>query len=228
MMKFIAHASGSAGNLYQVISDDRSLIIDPGIPIAKIKRALGFKLSAVSGALISHSHADHSKAVHSLAKFGLKCWMTKPTATALKFNGHCLGLIEPLKQFQIANFTIVAISTQHDCPGSVGFLISDGIDKLLFATDTFYIHNRFAGVNIIAIECNYSQTTLSRTLNPVRKKRLYKSHFSLENVKKFLAANDLSMVREIHLIHMSKENADPRWFKSEIQRLTGVQTITNF
>lgn len=228
-MSFIAHASGSAGNLYQVISGDKSLIIDPGIPIAKIKRALNFKLSRVSGVLISHSHGDHSKGVQSLAKMGLNCWMSEPTAIALEMIGHHRtkiiqpGLPHPVDD----NFAFIAFDTQHDCPGSIGFLIDDGVNRLLFATDTFYIHNRFAGVNIMAVECNYSKKTLDKWLHPERKKRLYKSHFSLENVIKFLRANDLSRVREIHLIHMSQQNADPVWFKKEIERATGIQTITH-
>lgn len=227
-MSFIVHASGSTGNLYQVISGDKSLIIDPGIPIAKIKRALNFKLSNVSGALISHSHGDHSKAVHSLAKYGVNCWLTEPTAAGVGIKGHHrTKYIEPGLQYQIDCFSVIAFPTQHDCAGSVGFLISDGVNKLLFATDTFYIHNRFTGVNIMAVECNYSKETLDKWLHPERKKRLYKSHFSLENVIKFLRANDLSNMREIHLIHMSQQNADPVWFKKEIERATGIQTITH-
>ncbi|HEM1811409.1 TPA: MBL fold metallo-hydrolase, partial [Listeria monocytogenes] len=48
------------------------------------------------------------------------------------------------------------------------------------------------------------------------------SHFSLENVKEFLNANDLSQLREIHLLHISSSNGDPNMFKNEIQALTGV------
>ena len=226
-MEFKVHASGSAGNLYQVISGGESLIIDPGIPIRRIKQYLEFKLSAVSGALISHSHGDHSKAVYDLAKFGVNCWMTLSTAMALKFQGHRLRFVVPRRQFKTGAFKVLPFETEHDCPGSVGFLISDGTDKILFATDTFYISNRFTNLDIIAIECNYSEETMTPGLHPVRLKRLYKSHFSLENVKKFIAANDMSSVREIHLIHMSQSNVDPGFFQNEIERLTGKPTITH-
>ncbi len=53
------------------------------------------------------------------------------------------------------------------------------------------------------------------------KNRIIQSHFSLENVKKFLQANDLSQVREIWLIHLSDDNSDADRFKREIQELTG-------
>jgi len=56
---------------------------------------------------------------------------------------------------------------------------------------------------------------------PALKKRILKSHFSLENVKEFLKANDLSRVQEIWLLHLSDGNSDAERFKREIQELTG-------
>lgn len=220
-MEFITYHSGSAGNLYQLKTDAGSLLIDPGVPIAKIKKAVGFNVSAVSAALVSHSHGDHSKGVSSIARAGIDCLMTAQTAEALKMNGHRTIIIEPRKQTEHNGVTILPFETEHDCAGSVGFLVSDGREKLLYASDTFYIRYRFKGLSIIAVECNYSKETLAPDLNPVRKQRLYKSHFSLENVVKFLKANDLSRVREIHLIHMSRDNADPEMFKKRIQAVTG-------
>lgn len=163
---------------------------------------------------------DHCRAIPSIAKAGIDVYLTVETAQALKTNGHRTHIIEPLKQFEVAGFKILPFPAQHDV-SNVGFLVSDGTDKLLYATDTFYIRYKFKGVNIIAVECNYSKETLAPDLNPVRKQRLYKSHFSLENVAKFLKANDLSRVREIHLIHMSRENSDPGMFKKRIQSVTG-------
>ncbi|MCP7855473.1 hypothetical protein JKR18_02825, partial [Listeria monocytogenes] len=59
-------------------------------------------------------------------------------------------------------------------------------------------------------------------IHPVQKKRVLQSHFSLENVKDFLKANDLSHLREIHLLHISEKNGDPERFKNEIQAMTGI------
>jgi phosphoribosyl 1,2-cyclic phosphodiesterase len=72
------------------------------------------------------------------------------------------------------------------------------------------------------IECNYSRKTLSKDLDPAQRKRLYKSHMSLETLLKFLAANDLSMVREIHLLHLSDDNSDEAMFRETIQGATGI------
>lgn len=43
----------------------------------------------------------------------------------------------------------------------------------------------------------------------------------LENVKKFLLANDLSKVEAIFLLHLSDNNSNAERFKREVQELTG-------
>jgi phosphoribosyl 1,2-cyclic phosphodiesterase len=220
-MNFESFHSGSTGNLYRVTSPRGSLLIEAGVSIKRIKHALDFKLSSVEACLISHSHLDHCAGAAQVMRAGIDCYMAAETAAALGLDGHRLKIVEPLKQVQIGGFSVLPFETQHDCPGSLGYLISDGEGKLLFATDTFYILHRFKGLTLIAVECNYSEETLAADLNPVRKERLYKSHFSLKNVKKFLSANDLSAVKEIHLIHLSQENSAPLFFRAEIGKLTG-------
>jgi len=232
-MKFLVHASGSSGNCYQVTSGENSILIDPGIPIARIKQALNYRLYEILAALVSHSHGDHAAGVKKIVAAGIDTYMTLETAKAINVSGHRTHQILPLEKYIINTlqdepaFTIIPFATNHDCPGSVGFVISDGADRLLFITDSFYVHNRFKDLNIIAIECNWSEETLAPDLEPVVRKRLYKSHFSLANVEKFLKANDLSAVREIHLIHMSNGNSDPAMFKRRIEQLTGLPTIAH-
>lgn len=55
-MQFISHYSGSAGNLYQIKSEAGQLLIDPGVPINKIKKALRYKAHAIRACLVSHEH----------------------------------------------------------------------------------------------------------------------------------------------------------------------------
>jgi len=219
-LRFISYHSGSSGNLYQLKGASGNLLIEAGVPISKVKKALDFKLSSISAALISHEHKDHCKAVHDIAKAGIDCYMTQETAQALKFNGHRLNIIEPLKQFEVAGFKVLPFPVVHNVP-NVGFLISDGSDKLLFLTDTFYCRYKFKGLTHIALECNYSKETIAKDISPTYRQRLYKSHMSLASAIKLLKANDLSKVREIHLIHMSKLNSNPDYFKSEIQKASG-------
>src|SRR5699024_3504053 len=116
---------------------------------------------------------------------------------------------------------------QHDVSEPYGFLLANKQgEKLLFATDTFYIRYKFKGLTHLLIECNYSMDILNENIVTGRvhkgmKNRLIKSHFSLENVKEFLKVNDLSKVQEIHLLHLSDSNSDEELFKREVQELTG-------
>lgn len=76
------------------------------------------------------------------------------------------------------------------------------------------------------IECNNSIEILNRNvengvLNSSLKKRIRKSHFSLENVIDFLNDCDLSRLKETYLIHLSDSNSDEVLFKKSIQKVTG-------
>ena len=153
--------------------------------------------------------------------------MSRGTAEALGISGHRINVIKTKQQFRIGTWTILPFETQHDAAEPLGFLLAnqDG-DKMLYATDTYYIRYRFQGLTHIAVECNYSLDILRANVEaglvePALKSRILKSHFSLENVKEFLKANDLSKVEEIWLLHLSDSNSDAKRFKREIQELTG-------
>ncbi len=142
------------------------------------------------------------------------------------FKPHRLHLIEAGKQFTIGKWRIMPFEIQHDAEEALGFLISDGRDKLLYASDTYYLKYRFKGLTKIMVEVSYEKEILDEnvrngSVHRQLKNRLIKSHFSLENVKEFLKANDLSRVTEIYLLHLSDKNSDERRFKEEVAKLTG-------
>lgn len=203
------------------------LLLECGTPWKEIQRGLGFKAGELVGCLVSHSHKDHCRSLQDAMKAGIDCYMSKGTADATGASGHRLKIIEPIKQFTIGSWLVLPFETQHDCEGSLGFLLANlSGEKLLFITDSYYCKYRFRGITHLAIECNHSHDILDRnvangSLDPGMKQRLIQSHFSLENVKEFLKANDLSRVEEIHLIHLSDGNSDAEMFKREIMELAG-------
>lgn len=223
MITFTAHASSSGGNLYR-LSDDAgsSLLLECGLPIKKIRMALSYKLHDISGVLLSHEHMDHAKAAKDIIASGLDLYCSKGTAATLNLSGHRVKIIEALKQFSIGAWIVLPFEVQHDAADPIGFLIQNGSDKLLFATDTFYVRYRFTGLTHIAVECNYSTDTLRDDLHPAQKKRLLMSHMSLETLIGMLKANDLSSAREIHLLHLSDDNSDEERFRVKIQGATGI------
>ena len=227
MIEFTPYASGSKGNCYRITDGRTPILLECGIPYKEIQKSLKFRVSEIAGCLVTHEHQDHCKAVRDLMKAGIDCYISAGTAEALGLSGHRVHIIKARQQFRIGTWTILPFETQHDAQEPLGFLLAnqDG-ERLLYATDTYFIRYRFQGLTHILIEANYSLDILKRNVEAglvpkELKNRILKSHFSLENVKRFLQANDLSKVEQIWLLHLSDGNSDEARFKREIQELTG-------
>lgn len=221
-------ASGSSGNAYRVTDGQSQLLIECGIKYSDLQKALQFRLSKISACLITHEHMDHSRSVKNLLRAGIDCYMSAGTKKALDVEHHRVKVIEPRKQFKIGDWTILPFEVEHDVNEPLGFLAQNSVgERLLFATDTYYIRYRFKNINILAVECNYSseileQNVLDGVIPNIVRRRVMKSHFSLENYLEFLKANDLSKLQEIHVLHMSDNNGNEKLFKREIQKVAGV------
>lgn len=220
--------SGSSGNLYLIESNGHKLMLEAGLKMQDIKKALGFQVSSLDAVLISHSHMDHAKSVKDLVKMGKTCYMSPGCAKELCIDHHRIKTVPPRVPFKAGAFTVLPFEVEHDTDAPYGYLIGAPCgEKILFATDTYFIRHRFKGLNKILIECNFAEDILDANISAGsvhkdQRKRLLKSHFSLENVKDFLKANDLSQVEEIWLLHLSDRNSDEERFKREIAELTGV------
>lgn len=225
-------ASSSSGNCYKISDGQTSLLLECGIPIQKIREGLRFRLTEIDGCLVTHEHKDHCKAVKDIIRAGIDVYMSAGTKEALGVDGHRIKAVKARQQFGIGTLTILPFETEHDAKEPLGYLIYSNKtgEKLLFATDTYYIRYKFQGLTHVMVECNYASDILydniEKGLVPEGlKNRLLRSHFSLDNVKKFLLANDLSKVQGIYLMHLSSGNSDAERFKREIQEITGRQVI---
>ena len=228
MISFVSYASSSKGNLYTLSDGQETILIECGLSIKEIKKTLGFGLSKTSFCLLTHAHFDHSKAAADIMKAGIDIYTSQGTIDALGLVGHRAHAIQAGEQFASGNWIVLPVEAQHDAPEPLAFLIYNRRtrERMVFATDTFYLKNTFTGLNIIAVECNYAADILEENVAAGRipaelKKRLLRSHFELSNVKKFLQANDLSKVRQVHLIHLSEGNSDSERFKLEVMEITG-------
>jgi len=221
-------ASGSRGNAYLVSDGVTPLLLECGISIKQIRRGLGFGLTNVAACLVSHEHQDHAKAVADVLRAGVEVYTSPGTIKVLGLEHHRLRPVRAKETFKVGTWTVRAFETQHDAQEPLGFLLKSNVtgERLLYATDTYYIRYRFPRLHYIMVECNYAADILEANVKrgsvpEVLKKRLLTSHFSLDNVKEFLKANDLSQVREIWLLHLSDGNSDAERFKREVQALTG-------
>ena len=226
-MEFRAHASSSRGNFYTVSDGENLLAIECGLRFPDLRRALGFRVSELCGCLVSHEHKDHSRAASDLARAGVDIYASAGTLAALGLSGARINSVTVHERFFVGPWTVYPFDTTHDAAEPLGFVvITETGEKLLYASDTPYLKYMVEGLTVIAIECNYEASMLQESsLLPAVKRRIVHSHFSLEYVKGFLQANDLSRVREIHLLHMSDGNSDAARFKREVQELTGKPVV---
>lgn len=227
MIEIKTLASSSKGNCYYITDGSTPLLLEAGINFKQIRQALNFNTSDLAGCLVTHEHGDHCKGLNDVLKAGINTYMSAGTSEAIGIDNHRIKTVKALQPFKVGTWQIMPFDVQHDVSEPYGFLLANKAgDKLLFATDTYYIKYKFKNVTHMLIECNYSKEILDRNIDEgitpkIMRKRLIKSHFSLENVKEFLKANDLSQLQEIHLLHLSDSNSDEALFKREIQELTG-------
>lgn len=220
-------ASGSKGNCYIVQAEGESLLLECGIQWKKILNGLDYNLKNIKGCLITHEHKDHAFAIKDILNNAIKTY--GPQNVFVKNNleeNRKVVVLKDKDKFKIGNFNILAFSNNHtnndgtECE-CLGYLIQHPkLGKILFSTDSYYIKYKFENIDHILIECNYSEDIIE-DLEPYQK-RLFKSHMSLETLKEFLKAIDLSNTKNITLIHLSENNADPQRFKDEIEKLTGI------
>lgn len=132
-----------------------------------------------------------------------------------------------MRLFQVGNFKVIAFRTEHDAAEPCGFIIQlPDRSKMLFATDTYYLHYTFKGINYWLLECNYDEGILQKNVasgavHPKVADRVRTSHMSLSQCISTLQANDLSQTKEIMLIHLSSQNSIRQMFVDEVSKATG-------
>lgn len=224
-MIFSAISSSSAGNLYLLRDThaDRMLAIECGIRFVEMQQSLKHRVTQLDGVLLSHTHSDHSRSLKHVLRAGVDAYALVETFELMRLVvNHNAHAVDPFAAFTIkGHWHVLPFDTRHDVP-SLGFLIRAGAEKLVYVTDTAYVPYRFSGLTMIAIEANYSEAILRDSDGATKRKmRSLRYHMSIERVLSFLAANDLSAVREIHLLHLSDAHSDERMFKRLVEEATG-------
>ena len=171
---------------------------------------------------------DHSKAMKDIAKARLPIYSSKGTLDAIGINGNVM--VEG-KVSKVGNFKVLPFSIRHDCEEPFGFIINHkDTGNILFATDTYYLPNRFANLSHIMIEANYSQEVIDRnvregSVSQFLRDRTMQSHMSIDTCIEALLANDLNKVQTIVLLHLSDRNSDEKGFQEQVESATGIQTF---
>jgi len=222
-MKFTILASGSKANCYLLHSQSEALVIEAGVSLFNVKKALDFQLDIIKGCIVTHRHLDHARYIRQYADAGIDILGPEDIFEAPH---HRNRPILPGKGYKVGNFQIIPFGVQHDVP-CFGYLIDHpDTGRILFLTDTYLCEYSFPELSHIIIEANSCDEILEENIlqgieHPSKRERLLTSHMEVETTKAFLKAQDLSKVENVVLIHLSDRNADERRFVDEIKALTG-------
>lgn len=217
-------ASGSKGNCYLMDNGETKLLLDAGIPFNQIQIGCDFRVSDISGCLVSHRHGDHAKAIKDLLKRGINVYGPKD----LQNINPQISVLKPLIKYSIGSFMIVPFELTHDVE-CYGYQINSiGKQKLVYITDTAYVRYTFSELTHVMIEANYDteiirKNTLNMDINGNLASRIIQSHMDIKTVEEFLDANDLSKLQQVYLLHLSDSNSNADEFKDRIQKKTGAE-----
>ena len=232
-MNLKVHYSSSKGNLCEIQDHDAGrLLLDCGGSYKMVMRALG-DLHDIHGCIISHYHADHCKAFPKLVDlFGLDMYASNHTLTVLPLVGRSDKVhIVSDKPFSVGDYNITPFKTHHDVDGSIGCIIEYDGKHILWATDTSHITESWdIPFQAIALECSWDRDLVDAgladgSMNDFYANRLRTTHMERSNTMKYLKdCCDLSMCREIHLLHMSG-HMDKEKVRAEFEAKLTVPTF---
>lgn len=228
-MKLHVIGTGSKGNAYLLTNGREALLLECGVNIQDIKKALEFDLRPVVACLLTHEHGDHSCSINQVLGLGIPVWSSFGTHQALRTESHHRArfLHADHTQHVGGSFKVKAYPIRHDCAEPFCFLIHHpDCGTVLFMTDTEFSEYKFRELNQIIIEANHDIKILDERIAAgesaaVVRDRVIQSHMSLETCKQTLKSYDLSRVENVVLIHMSSKNSDKTRFRAEIQQATG-------
>lgn len=227
-MEIINLASSSAGNCYVLYDGHSYLLLEAGIKYKDLVKELtrrGLKLTDIKHVLVSHKHKDHSVAANDLSRF-MTVWGSEITLESVTGKKKVL---QPNRWNTVGGYKVIGFDTEHDCPGSLGFIIKSLAtdEQLLFATDTKYIRYNLKQFKFdyVMIECNYDDDYIEQIdISPYLKRRLINSHMGLRTVIKTLKSLDLSVCKGIYLLHLSDRHSNEDKMLQTVMAETGVST----
>lgn len=224
-------ASGSKGNSYYVSDGETALLLEAGLRPSAMKSAVwqkGYYVTNIDGCLVSHEHSDHSASASYLSLQGVPIFASQGTLKIL--DGVTTGkVMKAGEQKRIKTFDVLPFKVEHDAIEPLGFLIQSRVtgEKLLYATDTYYLKIKIPAVDYLMIEANYDKDIAYDNMTNGKMaaslmNRIMESHFSIEHVEQALHVADLSRLQAVYLLHLSDSNSNAEDFKKRIQKITGV------
>ena len=224
MVKFMSFSSGSCGNCYYLGDGQKGILIDAGVSVRRLKRALednGMSFDSFSAILVTHDHLDHIRHLAAFCKKLMKpVYATSVLHNALlrhTFTSRIIGSYSALLEDDVYNdingISVRCFEVPHDATQTVGYSIELDGHRFVIMTDVGRMTDEavaFASeAETVVIESNYDMDMLmGGPYTHELKMRIVKGNGHLSNdecasaVRRFLHPG----LRNIFLCHLSENN----------------------
>ncbi len=241
-MNFINLGSSSSGNCYYLELDRKDnlppvkIMLEVGFPYKDIlKKCIneGIEFNEIDAFLVTHGHKDHSCAMNDLVSRGKRVYANYKLS-----NGNLkTTLRNDIQTYVAPDVRVISFNVMHDADDPLGFIISTGVETILFVNDCKYFGYDLSLIKFdyVFIEANYDGTTLHYAYeeakrsndpsNTKRYERIFNSHMSLKNCIEHLKKLNLTNCKAVFLMHLSDRHANENQFKKRVQDEIGVKTF---
>ena len=212
-MRYFVFESGSKGNCTLISSRGRHIIIDNGLTIRRFNACLAsvnVDIEDISVVLVTHSHTDH---IAGLKVFKPRyIYSSKSTYPLYSEKNELI----PYRVYELNGFKITVVPTSHDATGSIGFVIEDDGEKLVYITDTGHVYERvldyIKDADYYIFESNHNVRMQLQTKRPqylIDRIMGDHGHLSNEDASLYLSEVISNKTKEIVLAHLSEEANSP-------------------
>lgn len=206
-MKYVSIASGSRGNCFIIQTQSSTLMIDCGGTKAHLMRSfkeLNLSTNEIDALLITHDHHDHVQQIKHFAHI-------KTYSPVELITNHQI-LIKEDEVFSVNECMITPIGLSHDSMITVGYVIDDQKEKLVYITDTGYIKESvlplIKNADYYIIESNHDPMMLMKLKRPhYLKARILSDNGHLCNQESAIILSKVigNNTKEVLLAHISEE-----------------------
>lgn len=227
MVRFMSLSSGSCGNCYYLGTERDGIIIDAGVSLKKLKKALqeyGLGADSFSAVLVTHDHLDHIRHLGSFCKR-----ISKPVYTTSEIHkalarhtftapaiGPCRRILEPDAWNDVAGMKIRYFVVPHDATQTVGYSIEVEGHRFVIMTDVGRMTDEAVEMakeaDTVVLESNYDMDMLmGGPYTYELKMRIVQGNGHLSNdecasaIRRFMHKG----LRNIFLCHLSENNNTP-------------------
>jgi phosphoribosyl 1,2-cyclic phosphodiesterase len=242
MLKFLSFSSGSCGNCYFLYDGEKGLLIDAGVSLRRVRKALmekGLGFDAIRCLLLTHDHMDHIRHLETFCKkLSVPVYATSILHEAMINNEYTDGWVGDCRRDLSDNgptevLTGVLVKyfiVPHDASQTVGYSIEWCGRHFVLMTDigamTEEAIEYAKAADTLVIESNYDLPMLLKGGYPAElKKRIRGGNGHLSNDE---CADTIRKVwheglRNIFLCHLSDNNNTPMAaFESASEALQGI------